>query len=37
MVPHAGTAFDGEGNLIDAAVREKLARFVAGFVESISR
>ena len=37
MVPHAGTAFDGEGNLIDAAVREKLARFVAGFVESIRR
>ena len=37
MVPHAGVAFDGEGNLIDEAVREKLARFVAGFVESISR
>lgn len=36
MVPHAGTAFDGEGNLIDEAVRQKLARFVAGFVESIS-
>jgi NAD(P)H-dependent FMN reductase len=37
MVPHAGTAFDSEGNLIDEAVQEKLARFLAGFVESISR
>ena len=37
MVPHAGAAFDGEGNLVDAAVRARLARFVAGFVESISR
>ena len=37
MVPHAGAAFDSEGNLIDEAVRGKLAHFVAGFVASISR
>jgi chromate reductase len=37
MVPHAGAAFDSEGNLIDEAVQEKLERFVAGFVEAIRR
>ena len=33
LVPHAGTAFDGEGRLIDEEARRRLTRFVAGFVE----
>ncbi|CUS45840.1 MAG: NADPH-dependent FMN reductase [Pseudomonadota bacterium] len=35
MVSGAGQAFDGEGNLIDDAVRARLVRFVAGFVASL--
>ena len=32
MVSHAGDVFDGEGNLTDAAIRQKLAAYLAGFV-----
>ena len=35
LVSGAGQAFDDEGNLIDEAVRAKLARFMAGFVASL--
>jgi NAD(P)H-dependent FMN reductase len=35
LVSGAGQAFDAEGNLIDDAVRAKLARFMAGFVASL--
>lgn len=35
MVPGAGKAFDEEGNLIDEAVRERLAKLLAGFVASL--
>jgi len=35
MVPAAGQAFDAEGDLIDEAIRARLARFMAGFVASI--
>jgi NAD(P)H-dependent FMN reductase len=35
MVSGAGKAFDDQGDLIDEAVREKLARFMAGFVTSL--
>jgi chromate reductase, NAD(P)H dehydrogenase (quinone) len=31
MVPQAGKAFDGEGNLIDEALRARLRTFLAGF------
>jgi chromate reductase, NAD(P)H dehydrogenase (quinone) len=37
MVSHAGQAFDAEGNLTDDAVRERLAAYLAGFVDSIRR
>jgi chromate reductase, NAD(P)H dehydrogenase (quinone) len=36
MVSHGGQAFDGEGNLIDEAVRQRLADFLASFVAAIS-
>ena len=32
MVSRAGDLFDGEGNLVDDGVREKLAKYLAGFV-----
>ena len=32
MMSHAGDVFDGEGNLTDAAIRQKLAAYLAGFV-----
>ena len=32
MVSRAGDMFDGEGNLVDDEVREKLAKYLAGFV-----
>ena len=35
MVSGAGKAFDDQGDLVDEAVREKLARFMAGFVTSL--
>lgn len=35
MVPGAGKAFDEEGNLVDEAIRERLAKFLAGFVASL--
>jgi len=35
MVTGAGKAFDGEGNLIDEAVRERLGKFLAGFVAAL--
>lgn len=35
MVSGAGKAFDAEGNLVDEAVRERLAHFLAGFVGSL--
>jgi NAD(P)H-dependent FMN reductase len=35
MVAGAGKAFDGEGNLIDEAVRERLGKFLAGFVAAL--
>ena len=35
MVSGAGRVFDDQGDLIDEAVREKLARFMAGFVTSL--
>jgi chromate reductase len=35
MVPGAGDAFDGDGNLVDEAVRRRLARFVGDFAASV--
>lgn len=35
MVSKAGNLFDAEGNLTDAATRQKLAGFVAGFAASL--
>ena len=35
MVAKAGSVFDEEGNLVDDAIREQLALFVAAFAESI--
>lgn len=35
MVSGAGKAFDAEGNLTDAAVRARLAEFMAGFVGAV--
>jgi chromate reductase len=35
MVTGAGKAFDGEGNLVDEAVRERLAKYLASFVEAL--
>jgi len=35
MVSGAGKAFDDQGDLVDEAVREKLARFMAGFITSL--
>jgi NAD(P)H-dependent FMN reductase len=32
MVSRAGDMFDGEGNLVDDGVREKLSKYLAGFV-----
>jgi NAD(P)H-dependent FMN reductase len=37
MVPHAGQAFDAEGNLADDAIRERLAAYLRGFVAFIRR
>ncbi len=34
-VPAAGQAFDDSGKLVDDAVRERLARYVAGFVDFV--
>jgi chromate reductase len=36
LVPHAGQAFDNEGNLTDEVVRERLGAYLAGFVTHIS-
>lgn len=36
LVSHAGDLFDGEGNLTDDAVREKLAKYLASFVAHVS-
>ena len=36
LVPHAGQAFDNEGNLTDELVRERLRAYLAGFVSHIS-
>ena len=35
MVSRAGDMFDEEGNLVDEGVREKLAKYLAGFVAHI--
>ncbi len=35
LVSHAGDVFDGEGNLTDEPTREKLAKYLAGFVAHI--
>jgi chromate reductase len=35
MVPGAGKVFDGEGRLVDQAVRDKLTRFMADFVGAL--
>ena len=35
MIPAAGKIFDAEGNLIDDATRERVAKFVAGFVTAL--
>jgi NAD(P)H-dependent FMN reductase len=35
MVPAAGKAFDGEGNLIDSTIADRLQRFLADFVATI--
>jgi len=37
MVPGAGKAFDADGNLTDDAVRTRLARFLADFVDVVRR
>ncbi|KGJ04351.1 NAD(P)H-dependent FMN reductase [Paracoccus halophilus] len=37
MVSRAGTLFDDQGNLTDAATREHLAEFVAGFAAALQR
>lgn len=34
-ISHAGRLFDADGNLTDTETREKLRRFVAGFVQSL--
>ena len=34
-ISHAGRVFDADGNLTDPETREKLRRFVAGFVQSL--
>jgi chromate reductase len=36
MVPGAGKAFDGEGNLTDATVAARLGRFMTDFVSSLA-
>lgn len=33
LVPHAGAAFDAEGQLIDEAARRRLGAFIVGFAE----
>jgi hypothetical protein len=33
MLPHAGSAFDADGQLTDEDARRRLARFINGFVE----
>ena len=35
MIPGAGKVFDGEGNLVDEATRERVAKFVAGFIATL--
>ena len=35
MVSRANTAFDADGNIVDARIQEQLRGFVQGFVESI--
>ncbi|OJU12919.1 MAG: NADPH-dependent FMN reductase [Caulobacterales bacterium 68-7] len=35
LVSGAGKAFDGDGELVDEAVREQLAKYVAGFAAAI--
>ena len=37
LVARAGTAFDAEGRLVDAAMAENLRKFLAGFVASIAK
>lgn len=37
LVSRAGTVFDAQGELTDAAVRESLAKFLAGFVAFVRR
>lgn len=37
LVSRAGQAFDGDGRLVDARVREQLAAFLAGFAAYASR
>lgn len=37
LVSRAGSAFDADGELVDAAVRENLAKFLAGFVDYARR
>ncbi len=37
MLSRAGNAFDQEGNLTDAAARDQLKAFVAGFVEFVAK
>lgn len=37
LVSRAGERFDQEGNLIDAAVRQQLSQFVAGFAQYVQR
>ncbi len=37
MLPKAGNAFDSDGNLIDEAMRKRLSRFLAGFVEFVDQ
>jgi NAD(P)H-dependent FMN reductase len=36
-VPNAGKAFDAEGRLVDEADRERLRRYLEGFVEYVSQ
>jgi len=33
MVPHANKVFDADGRIVDAAIQERLRKFIAGFVE----
>ena len=35
MAAKAGSLFDADGSLTDAATRERLAKYLAGFVESL--